>query len=308
MAGSLGVLEQLRQLEQRAERQGVEQEEALRSEGSLAQLQATVQKLRVQRDLLRSRVTAKSAGDIQEVLAQSQQQSAPQFCKEELARMALQEKLKSLQALNRAYRLTGVSAEPTGSSMFTFGISTAYESTYLESYYLDIQLQHPRRVIRHNVPAFIPVEQMARTFLQEDLARFLDALHKALNAYVGRRYQLEQLQELHASYVRNPIQRNAACNLLKFHYPVWCGESEQMVLVKLIYEDITSCLPTEVTITCPGAAAESLQEKLEGHRQMFLHQHLHHALESIKPQEAMVLSCGSLQQRNTQTIASTVGD
>ncbi|XP_059841395.1 centromere protein O isoform X2 [Hypanus sabinus] len=308
MAGSSGVLEQLRQLEQRAERQGVEQEEAMRSQGRLAQLRATVLKLRAQRDLLRSRVTAKSAGDIQEVLAQSQQQSAPQFCKEELDRTVLQEKLKSVQALILAYRLTGISAELMGSSTFTFSISTAYENTYLESYYLDIQVQHPRRVIRHNVPAFIPVEQMAQAFLQKDLAYFLGALHKALNAYVGRRYQLEQLQELHASYVRNHIQRNAACNLLKFHYPIWCGENEQTVLVKLIYEDLTSCLPTDVTITCTGVAAESLQEKLEGHRQMFLHQHLHHALESIKPQEATVLSSGSLQQHDTQTIASTIGD
>ncbi|XP_051867251.1 nuclear receptor coactivator 1-like [Pristis pectinata] len=304
MAGNLRILEQLEQI---AEQQAVRWQEAQQREGQLEQLQATVQRLRAQRDLLRSRVTATPAGNILDVLALSQLQSVPQLCQEELASTVLMEKLGSARSILQAYHLTGISAEARDPSTFTFCISTAYDNIYLDSYLLDIQVQHPRKVVRHNVPAFIPVEQMAHTFLQQDLARFLEALHEALNAYVSRRYQLEQLQEHHAASVVSQIQKNAACNVLKFHYPIWCGDIQQSVLVKLVYEDLASCLPTGASFTCTGVAAESVQEKLEGHRQLFLRQHLHHALDSIKLQEDVVPSCGTSPQHKVQALSATAG-
>eukprot|EP00061_Rhincodon_typus_P015923 g43872.t1 len=73
-------------------------------------------------------------------------------------------------------------------------LNTAYEGIYLDSYYLDIQTKQPRKIIRHNIPAFIPLEQTARKYLQNDLRQFMDVLRDALNAYASRRYQVEQLQ------------------------------------------------------------------------------------------------------------------
>ncbi|XP_069786682.1 centromere protein O [Narcine bancroftii] len=305
-----GILRWLEQLEQSVEQQAAEQEEAQQSREQLLQLQATLQRLRTHRDdlLLQSTVTAKTAGDMQEFVAQSQPQPSVPLCWEDIDNTVIKGNLESLHDILQAYHLTGISVQRRDPcSTFTFCISTAYDSIYLDSYYLDIKVQQPRKVIRHNIPAFIPVEQTACTHLQQDLAQFLNVLHKALNAYVSRRYQLEQLQKCHGRYL-SQIQRNAACNLLKFQYSFWCEDMEQSVLVKLIYKDTESCLPTDVSFTCSGETPESVQQKLESHRQLFLHQHLHRALDSIQLQQEMGLSCDSPLQHNTQLPSTRQGD
>lgn len=75
-----------------------------------------------------------------------------------------------------------------------FCISTAYEGTYLESYYLDVLTKPEVQVQRHSVPIFIPLEQIAKKYLQTDIRRFLSVLSDHLNAYAARRYQADQLQ------------------------------------------------------------------------------------------------------------------
>lgn len=75
-----------------------------------------------------------------------------------------------------------------------FCISTAYEGTYLHSYYLDVLTKPEVQIQRHSVPTFIPLEQIARRHLQTDIRRFLAVLSDHLNAYAGRRYQADQLQ------------------------------------------------------------------------------------------------------------------
>lgn len=75
-----------------------------------------------------------------------------------------------------------------------FCISTAYEGTYLDSYYLDLLTEPQVRIHRHSIPIFIPLEQIAKKYLQTDIRRFLSVLSDHLNAYVGRRYQADQLQ------------------------------------------------------------------------------------------------------------------
>lgn len=75
-----------------------------------------------------------------------------------------------------------------------FCISTAYEGTYLDSYYVDLLTKSEVQIYRHSVPAFIPLERIAKQYLQTDIRRFLSVLSDHLNAYVGRRYQADQLQ------------------------------------------------------------------------------------------------------------------
>lgn len=75
-----------------------------------------------------------------------------------------------------------------------FCITTAFEGTYLQSYYLDVLTRPEVRIQCHSVPIFIPLEQIARKHLQTDMRRFLVVLFDHLNAYDGRRYQVDQLQ------------------------------------------------------------------------------------------------------------------
>ncbi|NWV80220.1 CENPO protein, partial [Dasyornis broadbenti] len=76
------------------------------------------------------------------------------------------------------------------------------------------------RLSRHSVPAFIPLEPLSRKFLPSDPRSFLDLLSRHLNAFVGRRRQLEQLQEQFSAWIRGNPQRNSLCNLLSFQYGV----------------------------------------------------------------------------------------
>lgn len=75
-----------------------------------------------------------------------------------------------------------------------FCISTAYEGTYLDSYYVDLLIKPLVKIQRHSVPVFIPLEQIAKKYLQTDIRRFLSVLSDHLNAYVGRRHQADQLE------------------------------------------------------------------------------------------------------------------
>lgn len=75
-----------------------------------------------------------------------------------------------------------------------FCLSTAYEGTYLGSYHLDLLIKPQVQIHRHSVPIFIPLEHIAKQYLQTDIRRFLVVLSDHLNAYTARRYQAEQLQ------------------------------------------------------------------------------------------------------------------
>ncbi|NXO75479.1 CENPO protein, partial [Sitta europaea] len=50
------------------------------------------------------------------------------------------------------------------------------------------------RLRRHSIPPFIPLERLSREFLPQKPREFLGILFQHLNAFVGRRQQLRQLQ------------------------------------------------------------------------------------------------------------------
>ncbi|XP_067884533.1 centromere protein O isoform X1 [Heterodontus francisci] len=300
-----GVLEHLKKLEKRANKLASEQVKVQHRARVLEQEKAVVQTLRAKRDSLRARVMAQSAGPMLDILAQTQTVSTPQLDQMDVFNTLLKERVESLQDILESFHLTGISAEVgEPSSGIAFCISTAYEGMYLESYYLNIQVQHPRKIVRHSIPAFIPLEQMARTYLQQDLRRFLDVLCDALNAYVSRRYQAEQLQERHTAYLTGQVQRNFAYNLLKFQYSIRCGDTEQDVQVKLVYGDLDCCLPTGIVLACTGADAEPMKTKLECHRQLFQNMELHRAFDSLKLKEEVVVSSSSLSAAHSSATPS----
>ncbi|NWI85872.1 CENPO protein, partial [Pitta sordida] len=76
------------------------------------------------------------------------------------------------------------------------------------------------RIRRHSLPPFIPLERLAREFLPRDLRGFLARLSDHLNAFAGRRFQAEQLQERFSSWIKGTPQRNSLCNLLVFKYDI----------------------------------------------------------------------------------------
>ncbi|KAB1266744.1 Centromere protein O [Camelus dromedarius] len=127
----------------------------------------------------------------------------------------LERKQENVKAILQAYRFTGIivlicfSLGLLGTLLFLSGISgkltsrgvcvcisTAFEGNLLDSYFVDLVIQKPLRIHHHSIPVFIPLEEIAAKYLQTNIQHFLFILCEYLNAYSGRKYQADRLQNL----------------------------------------------------------------------------------------------------------------
>uniref|UniRef100_A0A8C9L8D3 Centromere protein O n=1 Tax=Pavo cristatus TaxID=9049 RepID=A0A8C9L8D3_PAVCR len=237
-----GVLGYLEMLEAQAHELGLMQEEKEQQEKKLDRLKARVQELRARRDELRAKVELqeKRLLDKEGVVTNPARPSA---------QTVLEWKVKSIKAMLQVFYLTGISGKLTKQGV-CFCISTAYEGTYLDSYYVDLLIKPEVKIQHHSVPVFIPLEQIAKKYLQTDIRRFLSVLSDHLNAYVGRRHQADQLEERFSDRIEGTLQRNSLCNLLVFNYTVSRDSKTFPFNVRLLYGDLCCSLPTEAIISC----------------------------------------------------------
>ncbi|XP_064304399.1 centromere protein O [Phalacrocorax carbo] len=264
-----GVIAHLEMLEAQAHETAVKEEEMEQRAEKLARLKARVQELRLQRDKLRAKVDLQQNRQLEKggVVSNPTQPTA---------QAVLEWKTKSLKAMLQVFYLTGISGKLTKQGV-CFCIITAYESTYLDSYYLDLVIKTAVQIHRHSIPIFIPLEQLAKKYLQTDIRRFLSVLSDHLNAYVGRRYQADQLQEHFSDQIEGTVQRNSLCNLLVFNYKVSSKRKTFPFHVRLLYGDLCCSLPTEVVISCTPDAPKSLAETAAAHSDLFRRMALHKA-------------------------------
>ncbi|XP_021246761.1 centromere protein O isoform X2 [Numida meleagris] len=264
-----GVLGYLEMLEAQAHELGLKQEEKEQQEKKLDRLKARVQELRAQRDELRAKVELqeKRLLDKEGVVTDPAKPSA---------QTVLEWKMKSIKAMLQIFYLTGISGKLTKHGV-CFCISTAYEGTYLDSYYVDLLIKPEVKIQRHSVPVFIPLEQIAKKYLQTDIRRFLSVLSDHLNAYVGRRHQADQLEEHFSDRIEGTLQRNSLCNLLVFNYNVSSNNKTFLFNVRLLYGDLCRSLPTEAIISCETGALSLLAEMAAAHSDAFRHVALHKA-------------------------------
>ncbi|NXL91518.1 CENPO protein, partial [Alectura lathami] len=267
-----GVLAYLETLEAQAHELALKQQEEEQQEKKLNRLKARVQELRARRDELRAKVELQEKKLVDKGVVTDPAQPSPQT--------VLEWKIKSIKAMLQIFHLTGISGKPTKQGV-CFCISTAYEGTYLASYYLDILTKPEVRIQRHSVPVFIPLEQIAKKYLQTDLRRFLSVLWEHLNAYAGRRYQAEQLEERFSEHIEGTLQKNSLCNLLVFSYNVSRNGQSFPFTVRLLYGDLCGSLPTEATISCTPGAPASLAETAAAHSDAFRRLALHRAFRSL---------------------------
>ncbi|NWR78159.1 CENPO protein, partial [Centropus unirufus] len=237
-----GVYAYLEMLGAQAHEAALKQEEKEQQEEKLDRLKKRVQELRLQRDELRAKVDLQEKRQLgKEGLVSEPAQPS--------ARSVIEWKIRSLRALLQIFYLTGISGKPTKQGV-CFCISTAYEGTYLDTYYVDLLTAADVQIYRHSIPVFIPLGQIAKKYLQTDIRRFLAVLSEHLNAYAGRRFQVEQLQEHFSEQIEGPLQKNSLCNLLLFKYNVSSKSKTFLLNAKLLYGDICCSLPTEVTVSC----------------------------------------------------------
>ncbi|XP_058471033.1 centromere protein O [Solea solea] len=126
-------------------------------------------------------------------------------------------------------------------------VTTAYEGVYLDTYNVEIDLKPVLRITRHNVPPFIPLNELAeQNNIQTNIKAFLDVLSQHLNAHAGRKQQLKLVKERFPSV--DVMESNVLCSILVLMFTV--PRQKTAVLCTLNYSDHTRCLPTTVHIQC----------------------------------------------------------
>ncbi|XP_055482200.1 centromere protein O [Psammomys obesus] len=271
-----GVLAYLQRLEAQMNRSHRKSEEPIVPEKE-SSLRAKIQELRQQRDKLRAevkqwraRVKASSASEDQNRTVEISEQEV------------LERQWENVKGILQAYRFTGLSGKLTSRGVCVC-IGTAFEGNLLESYFLDLAIEKPLRIHHHSIPAFIPLEKITAAYLQTDIQRFLFSLCEYLNAYSGRKYQADQLESDFHAFLTEPLQRNALCNLLSFTYTVEQRCQTFSFSARLLYEDLTATLPTDVTVTRPGLEASSThwEECKASHEMLFRTKPLHQVFASF---------------------------
>ncbi|XP_061481827.1 centromere protein O isoform X2 [Rhineura floridana] len=243
-----GILSHLEKLEASAHKVALKKRELRQHEENVNRMKVRIQELRCRRDELRTKLKV-CHSRVVGIKDKTKSDSLTSQATETSQQALLEWKIENAKGLLKVFRLTGLSGKLTKQGVCLY-ISTAFEGNYLDSYYLDLHMQQPIRIQRHSVPAFIPLEQIAHKHLQTDTKRFLSVLSNHLNAYAGRKFQADQLQERFAAFLEGRLQGNSLYNLLEFNYGV-SGEGKTFPFTaKLTYGDPMSALPTEVTVTC----------------------------------------------------------
>ncbi|XP_029893956.1 centromere protein O isoform X1 [Aquila chrysaetos chrysaetos] len=274
-----GVFAHLERLEAEAREIAVKEEKMKQEEEKQARLKARVRELSLQRDMLLAKVRLQKKR-----LREKRAMSDPA---KSSARAVLEWKIKNIKGMLQISYLTGISGKQTKQGV-CFCISTAYESTYLDSYYVHLLVKPEVQIYQHSVPTFIPLEEIAKKYLQTDIGRFLSVLSDHLNAYAGRKYQADQLQEHFSDQIEGTVQRNSLCNLLVFNYKVSSKSKTFPFNVRLLYGDLCCSLPTEVNVSCTPDAPASLAEMAAAHSDLFRRVALHKAFRSFSSAEESV--------------------
>lgn len=252
-----------------------EKESSLRTK--IRELQQQRDRLRVEVKQWRARVKESSAKEDSSKTMISEQE-------------VLEKQWRNLKAILQAYRFTGLSGKLTNRRVCVY-ISTAFEGNLLDSYFVDLAIEKPLRIHHHSIPVFIPLEKIATAYLQTDVQHFLFSLSEHLNAYVGRKYQADQLESDFCAFLTGPLQRSALCNLLSFTYKVEQGSQAFSFSARLLYEDLTAALPTGVTVTRPAgveASSPHWEEHRASHEMLFRTKTLHRAFASFSKETEML--------------------
>uniref|UniRef100_A0A8C2S9H4 Centromere protein O n=1 Tax=Capra hircus TaxID=9925 RepID=A0A8C2S9H4_CAPHI len=190
----------------------------------------------------------------------------------------LERKQENMKAILQAYRFTGISGKLTSRGVCVC-ISTAFEGNLLDSYFVDLVMEKPLWIHHHSVPVFIPLEEISAKYLQTNTQHFRFVLCEYLNTYSGRKHQADRLQ----TFLVGPLQRNSLCNLLSFTYKVKLEGQSFPFCARLLYKDLTTTLPTDVTVTSQGTEAlpRMWEEQRAAHENLFFTKPLHQVFTSF---------------------------
>ncbi|XP_047466204.1 quinone oxidoreductase PIG3-like [Mugil cephalus] len=172
-----------------------QQQQEQEQQSRVKELKAKVAALRLQREQLSAEIqTSKELRSSLDKLQEHEGEEEMDQESEESQLLRLMTRHTQLKDLLNAHRLIGgydVVKTREGKGVCV-SLATAYEGVYLDTYNLQIDLKPTVRIVRHNIPPVIPLNSLAEQHdMKRDLKTFLDALHRHLNAFAGRKQQLK---------------------------------------------------------------------------------------------------------------------
>ncbi|KAK5858014.1 hypothetical protein PBY51_011215 [Eleginops maclovinus] len=157
-------------------------------------------------------------------------------------------------------------------------VATAYEGVYLERFSLEFDVKPAVRLVRHDVPPFIPLTLLIeQSCIQTDLRTLLDPLSRHLNAYTGRKQQLQLVKQLHDSV--EVMESNVLCSLLVLLFKL--PAENTAFLCSLDYSDACRSLPTRVSFQCHDKELPDSAEWMKI-RSLLLETPVHKALTAMR--------------------------
>ncbi|XP_028817988.1 centromere protein O [Denticeps clupeoides] len=195
----------------------------------------------------------------------------------EIRAALLTAKQTELKKLLKAHHLIGgydlIETQP--GKRFCVSLHTAYEGTYCTTYHLELDLTRTVQVVRHDVPPSMPLDTLVQQNLQTNLPAFLHSLSLHLNALTSRQQQIVLVKDQIKSV--DVLESNQLCSVLV----LLCRGPKQQdpeTLVTLLYRDLTSELPTQVTVESEDDALPNSPQWKKS-KTLLLDQPVHKALE-----------------------------
>lgn len=216
------------------------------------ELKAKVEELRRHRDQLKAEIqvyesirTLRASMDTKSVHEEDEKMDEDSENSEILWLMA-----KHCQVTNllHAHRLIGgyeIVQTKQGKGLCV-SVATSYEGVDLDIYSLEFDTKPTLRITRHNIPPSIDLNKLTEQSNMTDLKAFLHILSQHLNAYAGRKQQLQLVKELHQSV--EVMESNALCSLLVLMFTV--PKKRTPLLCTIEYLDHSRYLPTRVNCLC----------------------------------------------------------
>lgn len=164
--------------------------------------------------------------------------------------------------------LLGVAVTAVKQNSVSIEFCTSYLGMSYESYALELSSSDaaPVSVVHHDLPYFVPVQQIVSdcsTVAKEEARRQLVwAVYRYLHAFVARRQETLLAQDSVGEDVICKMCASVAYDVIEIKLSS-SQDSTQSVTVHLTYNDLQCCLPSQVALSCDGESVAHDQRAIE---------------------------------------------
>lgn len=181
--------------------------------------------------------------------------------------------VRKVDQMNSLQSLLGVAVTSVNQISVCLEFCTSYPGTSHECYTVELTLPGatPVSVLRHDLPHFIPVQQIVAECLTvadtTAYQQFVWTVYRYLHAFVARRQETVLAKDAVGEDVKCDMQASLAYDVIEVRLSS-SQDRSRMVTTQLTYSELDRCLPSQVTLCSGGAQAvhdENVIESIKKH-------------------------------------------